>query len=168
MATQAGIAKKLREIANALESGLVTPRILQEVETFIFKFPMAEVLPCPEDKLSKCPPEILEEIFQYLDSDDLKSVVLVNKTLCDVGKKPKFWYKSMVRLQSLDAGVGFLRSEREVRRLEAIGLGSEESLELMTAMSSGSSLREVWGFKARRLLGAARCGFEGETARADF
>ena len=86
---------------------MVTPRILQEVETFITKFPMAEVLTCPEDKLSKCPPEILEEIFQYLDSEDLKSVVLVNKTLCDVGKKPKFWYKSMVRLQSLDDGVGF-------------------------------------------------------------
>ena len=74
-----------------------------EVETFIAKFPMAEVLTCPEDKLTKCPPEIFEEIFQYLDSEDLKSVVLVNKTLCDVGKKPKFWYKSMVRLQSLDA-----------------------------------------------------------------
>ena len=65
MATQAGIAKKLREIANALESGLVTPRIRQEVETFISEFPMAEVLTCPEDKLSKCPTEILEEIFQY-------------------------------------------------------------------------------------------------------
>ena len=143
MATQAGIAKSLREIASALESGLVNPRILQQVENFIFNFPMAEVLNCPEDKLSKCPPEILEEIFQYLDSEDLKSVVLVNKRLCDVGKKPKFWYKSMVRLQSLDAGVGFLRSEREVRRLEVVGLGSEESLELMTAMSSGSSLREV-------------------------
>ena len=26
---------------------------------------MAEVLTCPEDKLSKCPTEILEEIFQY-------------------------------------------------------------------------------------------------------
>ena len=49
----------------------------------------------------------------------------------------------MVRLQSLDDGVGFLRSEREVRCLEAIGFRSEESLELMTAMSSGSSLREV-------------------------
>ena len=141
--TQASMARSLREIANALESGLVTPRILQEVETFITKFPMAEVLTCPEDKLSKCPPEILEEIFQYLDSEDLKSVVLVNKTLCDVGKKPKFWYKSMVRLQSLDDGVGFLRSEREVRCLEVIGFRSEESLELMTAMSSGSSLREV-------------------------
>ena len=53
-------------------TGLVTPRILQEVETFIAKFPMAEVLTCPEDKLSKCPTEILE-IFQYLDSEDLKS-----------------------------------------------------------------------------------------------
>ena len=43
----------------------------------------------------------------------------------------------------MDDGVGFLRSEREVRCLEAIGFRSEESLELMTAMSSGSSLREV-------------------------
>ena len=113
------------------------------METFIAKFPMAEVLTCPEDKLSKCPTEILEEIFQYLDSEDLKYVVLVNKTLCDVGKRPKFWYKSMVRLQSLNDGVGFLRSEREVKGLEAIGLRSGKSLELMTAMSSGSSLREV-------------------------
>ena len=68
---------------------------------------------------------------------------MVNKTLCDVGKRPKFWHKSVVRLQSLDDGVGFLRSEREVKGLEAIGLRSEKSLELMTAMSSGSSLREV-------------------------
>ena len=96
MATQAGIAKSLREIASALESGLVNPRILQQVENFIFNFAMAEVLNCPEDKLSKCPPEILEEIFQYLDCEDLESVVLVNKALCDVGKKPKFWSKSMV------------------------------------------------------------------------
>ena len=36
-----------------------------EVETFIAKFPMAEVLTCPEDKLSECPTEILEKIFQY-------------------------------------------------------------------------------------------------------
>ena len=49
----------------------------------------------------------------------------------------------MVRLQSLNDGVGFLRSEREVKGLEAIGLRSGKSLELMTAMSSGSSLREV-------------------------
>ena len=47
----------------------------------------------------------------------------------------------MVKLQSLDDGVGFLRSEREVKGLEAIGLRSEKSL--MTAMASGSSLREV-------------------------
>ena len=82
--TQASMARSLREIANALKSGLdrewTGPRILQEVETFIVKFPMAEVLTCPEEKLAKCPPEILEEIFQYLDPKDLKSIVLVNKT----------------------------------------------------------------------------------------
>ena len=69
----------LREIVSAVESGVVTSRILQEVQSFI-KFPMAEVLTCPEEKLAKCPPEILEEIFQYLDPKDLKSIVLVNKT----------------------------------------------------------------------------------------
>ena len=46
---------------------------------------MAEVLTCPEDKLSKCPPEILEEILQYLNPKELKSVLLVNKKLCVVG-----------------------------------------------------------------------------------
>ena len=45
------------------------------METFIAKFPMAEVLTCPEDKLFKCLTEIFEEIFQYLDSEDLKYVV---------------------------------------------------------------------------------------------
>ena len=102
------------------------------METFIAKFPMAEVLTCPEDKLSKCPTAIMEEIFQYNRHEVL--FWFINKTLCDVGKRPKFWYKSMVRLQSLDDGVGFLRSEREVKGLESIGLRSEKSLELMTAM----------------------------------
>ena len=46
--TRASMAKSLREIANALESGVVTPRILQEVETFIIKFPTAEVFPMAE------------------------------------------------------------------------------------------------------------------------
>ena len=53
------MAKTLREIANALGSEVVKPSILKEVEIFITKFPMAEVLTCPEDKLSKCPPEVL-------------------------------------------------------------------------------------------------------------
>ena len=35
-----------------------------------------------------------------------------------------------MRLQSLNDGVGFLRSEREVKGLEAIGLRSEKNLEL--------------------------------------
>ena len=64
------MAKTLREIADALESEVVKPSILKEVEIFITKFPMAEVLTCPEDKLSKCPPEILEEILQYLNPKD--------------------------------------------------------------------------------------------------
>ena len=50
---------------------------------------------------------------------------------------------SKVSLQSLDAGVGFLRSERAVRCLEATGLASEESMKLLRAMSSVSTLREV-------------------------
>ena len=68
----------------------------------------------------------------------------MNKKLCVVGSKPKFWSKSKVRLQSLDARVGFLESERKVRCLEATSLPSEESLELLMAMmSSNSTLREV-------------------------
>ena len=80
------MAKTLREIADALES-----EVVKEVKIFITKFPMAKVLTCPEDKLSKCPPEILEEILQYLNPKELKSVLLVNKKLCVVGSKPKFW-----------------------------------------------------------------------------
>ena len=137
------MAKTLREIADALESEVVKPNILKEVEIFITKFPMVEVLTCPEDKLSQCPPEILEEVLQYLSPKDLKSALLVNKKLCVVGSKPKFWSKSKVRLQSLDAGVGFLESERKVSCLEATSLPSEESLELLMAMSSNSTLREV-------------------------
>ena len=70
-------------------------------------------------------------------------MLLVNKKLCVVGSKPKFWSRSKVSLQSLDAGVGFLESERKVSCLEATSLPSEESLELLTAMSSNSTLREV-------------------------
>ena len=58
-----------------------------------------------------------------------------------MGSKPKFWIRSKVSLQSLDAG--FLGSERAVRCLEATGLASEESLKLLRAMSSVSTLREV-------------------------
>ena len=137
------MAKTLREIADALESEVVKPSILKEVEIVITKFPMVEVLTCPEDKLSQCPPEILEEVLQYLSPKDLKSALLVNKKLCVVGSKPKFWSRSKVSLQSLDAGVGFLESERKVSCLEATSLPSEESLELLMAMSSNSTLREV-------------------------
>ena len=137
------MAKTLREIADALESEVVKPSILKEVEIFITKFPMVEVLTCPEDKLSQCPPEILQEVLQYLSLKDLKSVLLVSKKLCVVGSKPKFWSRSKVSLQSLDAGVGFLESERKVSCLEATSLPSEESLELLVAMSSNSTLREV-------------------------
>ena len=37
---------------------MVESRILREVENFIKNFPMADVTICPEDKLTKCPPEI--------------------------------------------------------------------------------------------------------------
>ena len=76
------MAKTLKEIANTPES-----EVVKEVEIFITKFPMAEVLTCPEDKLSKCPPEVLEEILQYLNCKDLKSALLVNKKLCVLGWK---------------------------------------------------------------------------------
>ena len=40
------MAKTLREIANALESEVVKPSILKEVEIFITKVLMAEVTKC--------------------------------------------------------------------------------------------------------------------------
>ena len=108
------MAKSLRKIANVLESEEVQPRILREVEILIRKFPTAEALTSLKttSPITKCPPEILEEILEYPNSKDLKSTVLVNKKLCVIGCKPWFWSKSKVSLQSLDAGV---TSEREVR-----------------------------------------------------
>ena len=49
MATQATVAESKRDCQCR---GVVTSRILQEVQSFI-KFPMAEVLTCPEEKLAK-------------------------------------------------------------------------------------------------------------------
>ena len=67
-------------------TGLVTPRILQEVETFIAKFPMAEVLTCPEDKLSKCPTEILEEIFQSVITSREGLILTLSILPCPQGR----------------------------------------------------------------------------------
>ena len=107
------MAKSLREIANALESEEVEPRIFREVEIFIRIYGRSVDLPWRQAH-QVCPPEILEEILQYLNPKDLKSAVLVNKKLCVIGSKPKFWSKSKVSLQFLDTGVGFLTSESEV------------------------------------------------------
>ena len=46
------MTKSLGKIANVLESEEVQPRILREVDILIRKFHMAEVLTCPEDKLT--------------------------------------------------------------------------------------------------------------------
>ena len=89
--SSAMMANSLRDIATLLEREEVRPALLKEVGEFINKFPWAEFSTCPEDKLSRCPPEIMEQILQYLPPRDLKSAVLVNKTLCGVGGKPKFW-----------------------------------------------------------------------------
>ena len=121
-------------------TGLVTPRILQEVETFIAKFPMAEVLTCPEDKLSKCPTEILEEIFQYNRLEVLfwstRRCVMLERDQSS-GTSP-WWGCSPWMMEWASWEVS-----GKWKALKPIGLRSEKSLELMTAMSSGSSLREV-------------------------
>ena len=117
--SQAKIANSLRDIATLLEREEVRPALLKEVEEFINKFPWAEFSTCPEDKLLRCPPEIMEQILQYLPPRDLKSAVLVNKTLCGVGGKLKFWGDVKVSLQSLEFGVSFMESSRELSCLEA-------------------------------------------------
>ena len=88
--SQEKMASRLRDIVKLLEREEVRPRLLKEVEEFINKFPWAEFSTCPEDKLSRCPPEIMEQILQYLPPRDLKSAVLVNKTLCGVEESPSF------------------------------------------------------------------------------
>ena len=141
--SQAKMANSLRDIATLLEREEVRPALLKEVGEFINKFPWAEFSTCPEDKLSRCPPEIMEQILQYLPPRDLKSAVLVNKTLCGVGGKPKFWGDVKVSLQSLESGVSFMESSREISCLEASSLSSEESVELLAAMSDVSTFKEV-------------------------
>ena len=79
--SQEKMAGRLRDIVKLLEREEVRPRLLTEVEEFINKFPLAEFSTCPEDKLSRCPPEILEHVLQYLPPRDLKCAVLVNKKL---------------------------------------------------------------------------------------
>ena len=138
--SQAKMANSLRDIATLLEREEVRPALLKEVGEFINKFPWAEFSTCPEDKLSRCPPEIMEQILQYLPPRDLKSAVLVNKTLCGVGGKPKFWGDVKVSLQSLESGVSFMESSREISCLEASNLSSDESVELLAAMHYGNIL----------------------------
>ena len=79
--SQKKMASRLRDIAKLLEREEMRPRLLNEVEDFINKFPLAEFSTCPEDKLSRCPPEILEHLLQYLPPRDLKCAVLINKKL---------------------------------------------------------------------------------------
>ena len=90
-----------------LEREEVRPRLLKEVEEFINKVPLAEFSTCPEDKLSGCLPEILEHVLQYLPPKDLKSAVLTNKKLYEVGGKPKFWADVKVSPQFLESAVTF-------------------------------------------------------------
>ena len=90
--SQFKMAKSLREIANVLERGAeVRPNILHDVQEFITKFPMAEVSTCLEDKISRCPPEVLQHIFYFLPPKDLKSAVEVSKRWKGVGLVPKLW-----------------------------------------------------------------------------
>ena len=141
--SQEKMASRLRDIAKLLEREEVRPRLLKEVEEFINKFPLAEFSTCPEDKLSRCLPEILEQDLQYLPPRDLKSAVLTNKKLCEVGGKPKFWADVKVSLKSLESGVSSLENSREISCLEATSSFSHESLELLGAMSNVSTFKEV-------------------------
>ena len=79
--SQEKMAGRLRDIVKLLESEEVRPRLLTEVEEFINKFPLAEFSTYPEDKLSRCPPEILDHLLQYLPPRDLKCAALANKKL---------------------------------------------------------------------------------------
>ena len=77
---QQKMAIRLREIANVLDREVeVRPNILDDVQEFITKFPMAEVPTCLEDNISRLPPEVLEHILHFLPPQDLKAAVQVSK-----------------------------------------------------------------------------------------
>ena len=89
---QQKMAIRLREIANVLDREVeVRPNILDDVQEFITKFPMAEVPTCLEDNISRLPPEVLEHILHFLPPQDLKAAVQVSKGWKGVGLKPKLW-----------------------------------------------------------------------------
>ena len=72
---QQKMAIRLREIANVLDREVeVRPNILDDVQEFITKFPMAEVPTCLEDNISRLPPEVLEHILHFLPPQDLKAI----------------------------------------------------------------------------------------------
>ena len=122
---------------------LVTPRILQKVETFIDKFPMAEVLTCPEDKLSSVPQRSWRRFFS-ISTLRTWSLLFWSARRCvmlerDQSSGTSPWWDCspwMMEWASWEVSGKW-------KALKPIGLRSEKSLELMTAMSSGSSLREV-------------------------
>ena len=96
---QTEMADSLRNVANLLKQQVdLDPKKLRIVEEFLSKFSPAEIAPNSKESSSTLPPEVLENIRQFLPPSDLKSAVLVNKKWSEVGGKPKLWSWSKVNL----------------------------------------------------------------------
>ena len=142
---QQKMAIRLREIANVLDREVeVRPNILDDVQEFITKFPMAEVPTYLEDNTSRLPPEVLEHILHFLPPQDLKAAVQVSKGWKGVGLKPKLWkWAKVIAIPGLDGNLQMMRSPRAIRTLEAVDLTSQQVQRLTLAVADDATLEEV-------------------------
>ena len=146
---QQKMAIRLREIANVLDREVeVRPNILDDVQEFILKFPMAEVPTYLEDNISRLPPEVLEHILHFLPPQDLKAAVQVSKRWKGVGLKPKLWkWAKVIAIPGLDGNLTptlqMMRSPRAIRTLDAVDLTSQQVQRLTLAVADDATLEEV-------------------------
>ena len=95
------LANGLKRIAQLLESGLDLGRKnFKAVETLMESFCWEEISLVAVDFTSQCPPEILKHIFSYLQPEDLKAAVLVNKRWYAVGENASLWSWCKLTIQS--------------------------------------------------------------------
>ena len=142
------LANGLKSIAQLLESGLDLGRKnFKAVETLMESFCWEEISLVAVDFTSQCPPEILKHIFSYLQPEDLKAAVLVNKRWYAVGENASLWSWCKLTIQSggeeWSSGVKMLKSLRGIRNLAASNLSSNEARQLMLAINENRSLEDV-------------------------
>ena len=98
-----------------------------------------------QDFITKCPPEILEHILQFLPPKDLKSAVCVSKNFAKVGGKPKLWSWAKLSLHPDSPGSAFefVNNTRGIASLEATSLSAEETSNLMCRLAELTYLKKL-------------------------